>query len=352
MSTLGEILEKLDITSYFDREGIEYKETHGTRGMQLNVKECPVCGGDKWKVFINADSGLGNCFSGSCEAKFNKYSYIKAHTSLSGKSLFEHIEAVGIEIGWRPPRKTSATFRSDLKDLVIPASIALPHKGRNMKYLENRGISTDVAAYFRLRICIKGWFKYLVGSEERYMPFHQRVIIPIYNEDGKLVSFQGRDITGKAEKKYLFPPGFAATGAYLFNAHNVVDTKRVVVGEGVFDVMAIKIALDADESLRDVVPIGSFGKHLSVDQLVKFQQFRERGVEEVTFMWDGELVATDDAIDAAIKLRSLGFRVRVALLPTNKDPNEVAPEVVRQAFYSAELLTATSAIALKMRRRM
>ncbi len=352
MSKIGEILEKLEIDAYLDREGIEYRETRGSRGIQLNLRECPVCGGDKWKVFINAESGLGNCFSGSCETRFNKYSFIKAHTGLGGKDLNAHIEAVGEEIGWRPPRKTAKTFKSDYATLVVPASIHLPYKGRNMKYLENRGITKDVAAYFRLRFCQKGWFKYYVGEEERFMPFHDRIIIPIYDADGKLVSFQGRDITGQAEKKYLFPPGFASTGEFLFNAHNVIDTKRVAVGEGVFDVMAIKIALDEDESLRDVVPLGTFGKHLSDMQLVRLQELKARGVEEVTFMWDGEVKATDDAVDSAVKVRSLGFRVRVAFLPTDKDPNEVAPSVVRSAFYGAEVLTASKAIEFKMRRRI
>jgi DNA primase len=95
--------------------------------------------------------------------------------------------------------------------------------------------------------------------------YNRRVLIPIYDLDGKLVSFQGRDITGTAEKKYLFPPGYArATGEHLYNGHNVIGRPSdVVVGEGAFDVIAIKVAFDADPTLRDVVPVGTFGKHLS-----------------------------------------------------------------------------------------
>lgn len=352
MSSLGEILEKLEIDAYLDREGIEYRETRGSHGLQLNLRECPVCGGDKWKVFINAETGLGNCFSGSCEAKFNKYSYIKAYTGLSGKELFTHIEAVGEEIGWRPPRKTAATYKSDIKDLIIPKSISLPHEGKNLKYLVNRGINDDVTRYFRLRYCHKGYFKYRVGEQELYMPFHKRVLIPVYDHEGKMVSFQGRDITGEAEKKYLFPPGFASTGEYLFNAHNVVNTETVVVGEGVFDVMALKIALDQDEALRDVVPIGTFGKHLSENQLLVFEKLKERGVKRVVFMWDGEVAATDDAVDSAIKVKGLGLSVSIAFLPANKDPNEVSADVVRKCFYGAQELNATKAIAFKMKRRI
>ncbi len=352
MSKLGEILDKLEIDAYLDREGIEYRETRGSRGVQLNVRECPVCGGDKWKVFLNAETGLGNCFSGSCEAKFNKYGFIKAHTGLAGRDLFNHIEAVGEEIGWRPARKSASTFKSDLKDLIIPKSIPLPHEGRNMKYLENRGIGIDIVRYFKLRYCQKGYFKYRIGEEEKFMPFHKRIIIPIFDNDGKMVSFQGRDITGEQEKKYLFPPGFASTGEFVYNGHNVIDTKRIVVGEGVFDVMALKIALDGDESLRDVVPVGTFGKHLSDDQLLRFQEFKERGVTRVTFMWDGEIKATDDAVDSALKVRALGLKTMIAMLPNDKDPNEVSADVVRAAYYGAKELTLANAALFKMQRRI
>lgn len=50
---------------------------------------------------------------------------------------------------------------------------------------------------------------------------------------------------------------------------------------------ALKIAMDAEPALRDVVPIGPFGKHLSNspgadDQLAKFLRLKnERWVEEV-----------------------------------------------------------------------
>jgi DNA primase len=129
------------------------------------------------------------------------------------------------------------------------------------------------------------------------------------------------------------------------------------VGEGAFDVAATKIALDGDAELRDVVPVGTFGKHLSSgsenSQLAKFQTLKARGVEEITLMWDGEVQATDDAITAGLLLKSIGFRVRVAMLPPGKDPNEVPADVVRAAFYQAKLLDRKSALEIMtLRRRM
>lgn len=349
---LQEALNKLDIAAYLDQEGIDYKETTGSSGAQLNVRTCPVCGHSKWKVFLNASTGLGNCFSGSCEAKFNKFSFIRAQSGLGGRDLIEHIKALASAIGWRPARKRSVAVERDYSKLRLPTSHPIPIGGRNLAYLENRGIDKVIAEYFHLRFCKKGYF---VSTDEQGRKFYQdysnRVIIPIYDLDGEMVSFQGRDITGTAEKKYLFPPGFASTGEHLFNGMNVIACQHVVINEGVFDVIATKLALDTDPDLRSVVPVGSFGKHLSEGQIRKLLVLQVRGVKRVTIMWDGELKALDDAIKAGLSLLGYGFEVFIAILPKDKDPNEVPASEVVRAFYGATRLTQQSAIRLRMKIR-
>ena len=351
---LQEALEQIDMESWLDREGIDYKVTRGSRGVQLNLKECPACGNSNWKVYLNAESGLGNCFAGDCETKYNKWKFIKASLGdLPTRQVVEHVKEVAKEMGWRPVVKKSAPVQIKA-ELHMPDSYELPIKGRNLKYLDNRNITADVAAYFHLRFCKKGWFPYIDNEgEQRYQNYDNRILIPIFDLQGKLVSFQGRDILGTADRKYLFPPGFASTGTYLYNGHNAVGAKRIVIGEGAFDVMAIKIALDGEAALRDVVPVGSFGKHLSVgsddSQMDKLLKLKEAGLREVTFMWDGEKQATRDAVKAALEVRKMGLMARIAFLPKDKDPNEVAPSVVREAFWKAEALTPLSAAKIKLR---
>lgn len=352
---LQEALETIDMESWLDREGITYKITRGSRGTQLNIKECPCCGGSNWKVYLNAENGLGNCFSGDCETKFNKWKFIQASlgTGVSTRDLIEHVKSVAAEQGWHPKVRATASVRHT-DELALPESIAMPHNGRNLKYLDNRGITGDIAQYFRLSYSGAGFFAYTDDSgKARRQSYAKRIIIPIYGLDGELVSFQGRDITDSADQKYLFPPGFASTGAYLYNGQNAVGAARIVMGEGAFDVMATKIALDGDPALRDVVPVGSFGKHLSEgtaeSQVGKLIALKERGLREVTFMWDGEKRATQDAVKAALVVRSLGLVARIAFLPRDKDPNEVAPEVVRQAFWRAETLNPATAAKIKLK---
>lgn len=353
---LQEAIDTLDIEAWLDREGVRYRHTRGSRGAQLNVKECPVCGNSNYKVYLNATTGLGNCFHGDCETKFNRWSFIKASLGLPARDVIEHIKQVAREQGWRPPRKQTMAVNTRSTELVLPQSIALPHNGRNLRYLDNRGITGAIAAYFNLRFSLSGKFDYLDEEmRKRSQDYSNRVIIPVFDLDGDLVSFQGRDITGTAEKKYLFPPGFASTGTHLFNGHNAHGAEHIVIGEGVFDVAAIKIALDEDMSLRDIVPVGSFGKHLSHgsddSQLGKLVKLKDGGLKIVTFMWDGEERAIQDAIEAGLLLKSLGFVVRIAILPKDKDPNEVATEVVRDAFYRATTLTNATATKLRLFKR-
>ena len=96
------------------------------------------------------------------------------------------------------------------------------------------------------------------------------------------------------------------------------------MNEGPFDVFATKIALDADASIKSVVPVGSFGKNLSFGkgetQLNNFRRMKRSGLETVTIMWDGEKKALISAMIAAEKLNGIGLNVRIATLPQDKDP--------------------------------
>lgn len=348
---LSEAIDKIEIEAWLDREGVRYRATRGSSGAQLNVKECPVCGNSNYKVYLNVESGLGNCFSGDCETKFNKWKFISAYLGLPARDVIEHVKQVAREQGWRPPRVKSIATSTRSSSLVLPESIQMPHGGRNLKYLENRNITGEIASYFELRFSHRGRFDY-VDDEGRPMSqdYSNRIIIPIFDLEGDLVSFQGRDITGTADKKYLFPPGFASTGAHLYNGHNALGVEHACVNEGVFDVAATKIALDGEMELRDIVPIGSFGKHLSHgsedSQLGKLLRLKEHGLKIITFMWDAEKKAIKDAVMAAKLLKGYGFITRVALLPKGCDPNEVPGAEVRSAFWKATTIDDSTAARL------
>lgn len=349
---LEEAIAQIDMEAWLDSEGVEYKMGRGHSGIQINLRECPLCGHDRWKTYLNAESGLGKCFV--CEEGLNRWKIINGFTpGMSGRETVEHIKGFAKSQGW-VARKVSTVAVTNNDDLIIPDSIELPHGGRNLKYLDNRNITKEYSRYFNLRFSQRGVFRYTSHKgTPAVQSYANRVIIPVYDMQGELVSFQGRDITGTADLKYLFPPGFASTGAHLYNGQNAIGAKRLAVGEGAFDVAAIKIAIDGEMALRDIVPVGTFGKSLSFgdedSQMAKLMYLRDKGLKEVIFVWDGEAKAVAAAVTAAMRVRSLGLTARVAVLPLDKDPNEIPAEVLRRCIWEAAIIDKMSATKLLMK---
>lgn len=341
MSELNEILEALDLESYLDHMGVEYRTRPGSSGRQLNIKTCPSCGDNSWKVYANESTGLGNCFKGSCSlGTFNKYKFIRALLGdPAHREVIAHIKESATTMGWRA--RKSATAVEYTGNVELPPSIELPDAaGENLEYLERRGVTGDLARFFHLRYCHSGGFKMDVGRETYRQDYSGRVIIPVFDLEGNLRTFQGRDITGTKEPKYLFPPGLNASGKYLYNGHNAWQSSHIVVGEGAFDVMAIHAALQEEPELRAISAVGTFGMHLSAGydgdtQIDAFSALKADRLRAVTIMWDSEPAALRAAIKAAEALRGIGLSVTVAILPKGKDPNEVPGYVIRERLAAA-----------------
>lgn len=355
--SISEINEELDFEFFLDRESIAFRKSRGSSGMQFHLKTCPACGDERWRTYMGEDSGLGNCFV--CNASFNNLTFVHRYLGFEAKDrwgeTFSFLRDVLKEQGWRPKREAVEVEYSE--EARLPESISLPTpNGENLTYLEQRGFSGEVSKYFAFRYCQHGWWLFKdEDNKHGSQNFSNRVIIPVFDVYGSLKTFQGRDLGGVSDRKYLFPKMLPGTGRFLLNGQNVMATDSVCMGEGAFDVAAIKVAFDQEASLRHVVPIGSFGKHLSHgaldgrDQLGQFLILKSRGLKNVTIMWDGEKKALLAALDAAKILTGIGLLVRIALLPPGKDPNEVPYDVVRSAYVGAKPWTPALDVKWRLR---
>jgi DNA primase len=330
---------------FLDHEGVDYRRTSGSRGPQFNIKECPLCGGTAWKVYLSVDTGYGNCFHGSCGASFNLWTFAKAHLGTTdNKAIGELFDRIAKTVGWKPkaraPKPVVAVFEGSLK---LPMSTPAPTGG--IPYLNSRGVPVSLQQQFGLRMCSDGAFFYKKeDGEQKRMIFSGRLIIPIYDLAGKLVTFQGRDTTGDKDPKYLFPPRLPSTARFLYNGHRAFAEKwaHIVMGEGALDTIAIQRGIDGDYAFTGMGAVGSFGKSLTLDfepgmetQLQALLALKANGMKIITILWDGEKEAIASAVKAARKLVGHGFLVRLGFLPRGKDPDDVAPETVRKAIASA-----------------
>lgn len=353
------ITDDLDIEDYLSYEGFDYKKSSGSSGLQLNVKDCPNCGNSKYKVYLNAETGLGNCFS--CDEPFNKWRFAVCHHGGTNKDVFKHLSEVKRELGYKPVVKKPVVETAEVSgDLELPPSYPLPTAdGQNAKYLENRGITAEYAKYFHLRLCIDGWHRYVKeDGSNGGQDCSNRIIIPVFNLDGELKTFQARDITGESDTRYLFPAKLAGTGRFLYNGQNFgVIHSEVILNEGPFDVIATKRVCDKYDEMRNILPIGSFGKHLShnpdgenEDQFDGLMRLKREGLKRVTIMWDGEEKALESALDAAELLwKKGGLEVFIALLPDGKDPDECDQHEVYMAWKKRQKVNAMTLTKLRLK---
>jgi DNA primase len=340
-SELSEVLDRIDVEWAVENGGFDYKPSYGRSGLQLNVRECPFCGDDRWRVYVNAESGLGNCFAGSCpKGTFNKWSLLQQMTGLSGVTFVNRLKEMARQQGYKPKRKERKAL--DLSKLKLPESIAVADMPLIPEYLLNRGIGRDTCDRFALRFSESGTFS--APGSSHVQDYSNRIIMPIFDLDGSLVSFQGRDITGTAERRYMFPPLYASAGSLLYNGWNVGQADTVVLCEGPFDVIAADQAFRNGSRFLNVAAIGSFGMHLSRgnpsgdDQFGRLMRLKQKGLKRVVFMWDGEYKAVKAAVESGEALRAAGFEVAIALLPLGSDPGSLDMDPIIAAYRDAIVL--------------
>lgn len=135
--------------------------------------------------------------------------------------------------------------------------------------------------------------------------WRDRLIIPV-TMAGRVLSFIARDMTGKAEKKVLYPKG-TKTSRMLFNYDRASKCESPILVEGVLDALRVG-------------PRGMaiFGTSLSEAQVALLTSSRAR---EVVVMLDGDEAGEAGNQKLAARLRTL-FRVRVARLGRGRDPND------------------------------
>ncbi|WPH68508.1 DNA primase [Stenotrophomonas phage BUCTxx99] len=336
-----EALEELDVEWVIQDEGLDYKESWGHNGRQLNLRHCPFCGNNKYKVYINADTGLGNCFAGSCsQGSFNKWQFLREVYDLTGRDLHRKIEDAAGEQGWKPK---TAVKKFDPGPLNLPDCEAAWTMSPMPKYLVDRGVTSEIAEHFDLGYCESGWFVVKdPAGEEIKQNYAKRIIIPVYDVNGEIVSFQGRDTTGTSDRRYLFPPMFSGTGTQLYNIQNwKVGMESVVIAEGAFDAIGVYRALKAKKLDSKMLAAASFGMSFTEspngnDQISRLLELKERGLKEVIFMWDDEAPAIKAAIAACKKVKRYGLRVKIAIVKGAKDPGDATVDQIMDALRDAK----------------
>jgi len=201
------------------------------------------------------------------------------------------------------PLKTTVTKKTRS---VPPLRFRLRGVEVRHPYLEVRGIREATASEFGIGFYAgPGWMS-------------QRLVIPIDDEAGRLVSYCGRSLDG-SEPRYRFPAGFAKSQV-LFNLHRAAAARQstVVVVEGFFDCLKVYQA-----GFRSVVALMGSALYEHQRRLL-VQRFRQ-----IVLMLDGDAPGRRAAAVLSARL-SADCSVRVVQLAENRQPDQLSEPALQE----------------------
>jgi DNA primase len=196
-----------------------------------------------------------------------------------------------------PPQPAAVEFSAAEPNRRL--SFALQGIDTRHRYLTRRGISLATAQWFGVGLYQGAGF--LAG----------RCVIPIRDEQGRLVAYAGRAVNGQ-EPKYRFPAGFRKSQV-LFNLDRAIETGgHVIVVEGFFD--ALKVHQAGHPGVVALMG-ASFSQRQSNLLLNRFAS--------VTLMLDGDH-AGRHAAEVMAKLLTPKVRVHQVELPNGVQPDQLS----------------------------
>ena len=272
---------------------------------------CPICREKRYRLYICCNK------SKRMASRPTEFAYGYAHCkncNWKGK-----IKDIDNESYIRPSLRKVKEIPIVRKEFpFVPMSEAPP---RFRRYLYNR-ISRAKAD------------KYKILFSNIY-PYFSSIILPVYDETGKIIFFQARKINDNRKFKYVssrIADGYQSPSTIVFNLENILDNEQVVICEGFFNALSVKNG------------VALFGKNLSE---VQQKQLLERNFKEYVVFLDND--AYKHGLDIAIKFKRYGHTVKVCKIPEycNGDINE-NKEIAQQEINSAVPLSLNDLISLKI----
>ncbi|MHA2068649.1 MAG: hypothetical protein ACXABY_30165 [Candidatus Thorarchaeota archaeon] len=290
--------EDFDIISYYEARGIEYW-THGKNVQQgwVNI-ECRFHDDHSNHLGVNLESMKYNCWV--CGKKgfiTHLIQTIEKCSIAQANTIIERFKGAGLE--YTEPVKLRYF---DQETLVLPGNSQF-FPSAHLRYLEERGFDPYPT--------IEKYELHAMGPTGKYK---FRIIVPI-TINGQTVNFVARDITGRAERRYLQCPDSEAiipAGECLYNIDNAGDT--VIITEGVTDVWRI-----GDGA------IATLGMELTSKRL---RLLKEQEIKSAFVLFDSGEDANKRANVAANQLATFFSGVEILLLDSG-DPADLDSDSVK-----------------------
>jgi len=268
----------------------------------LNIP-CPFCTGNPGNhLGWNEESGRWNCFRCGTHPLEDVVSSLLGN--LPEREVFTLIKGY-LRTRRRTP-KSGDPRDPERENIQLPPETG-PLKTRHLEYLESRGFSDPEKVRFTWNL--KG-----TGPTGR---FKHRIIAPIYHR-GRMVSFQGRDITDRSPLRYKSCPKHLEVRpikSCLYGSEKLTTERSVVVVEGIIDVWKLGPG-----------SVGTFGISWTKEQLELLGEF-----DHVSILFDPDRTAISQGIKLAETLVQNG--VEVFIVETETDPGDMEEEEALELMY-------------------
>ncbi|MCK5262918.1 MAG: DNA primase, partial [Gammaproteobacteria bacterium] len=312
---------------------------------------------EKTPSFTVSDSKqFYHCFG--CGAHGTALGFIMEYENLD---FVDAVEALAAEYNLDVPRESGHFNQSESKDTKQPLydileksselfKQQLKKSDRAIAYLQQRGLSGDIAKIYQIGYAPDGWnfltdnlgkdkntidaliaTGLLVNKDngKQYDRFRDRIIFPITNRRGHIIGFGGR-VIDQGEPKYLNSPENTVfhKGQELYGLYEarkaVRNLEQLIIVEGYMDVVAL-----AQHGVN--YAIASLGTATTSEQL----QRAFRTVKTIVFCYDGDNAgkkAAWRALENALPLLRDGFEAKFLFLPEGEDPDSMIRKEGKENF--------------------
>ncbi len=264
---------------------------------------------------------------------------------------------IPLEVENNPAQRQARNLKDQLlqihEQLALRWQAALENDAKGQiarDYLKKRGVSPDAVKLFRLGYAPDAWddtvnwarsksFDLALveqagliirkeGTDRHYDRFRGRLMFPICDEQGRIIAFSGRVLTGDEKTaKYVNSPEtpIFTKGKIFFGLDKskraLVDAGSALICEGQLDLIACHMA-----GVQNVV--APQGTAFTADHA----RILKRYVDEVVLCFDSDTAGHAAAVRVLDSLLAANLAIRVAIVPAPHDPDSFIKEHGADAF--------------------
>ncbi len=298
---------------------------------------------------VNALEKLYHCFS--CEASGDVFRFVEEKEGLDFPDAVEALaERYGIELEREsedPRAEQKRRRRSRLFELLERTAAFYvsylwdsPKAAKARAYLEQRGLEEEVLRAFGVGMAPSAWDQVLTSAQRagfkveelvdaglaqkgrqggHYDRFRSRIMFPIRDHRGRVVGFGARALSADSKPKYLNSPEgeLYRKSETLYGIDRargeIPKAGRAIVVEGYTDVLALHQAGVVDS-------VAIMGTAITPEQLKALSGL----TDSVVLALDADRSGADAMIRAQRVAGGRGLQLRVAAMPENEDPADMA----------------------------